>query len=78
MSRLPHRAQPYVFGFLLSGLMSLLVSGVATARSVGLPPDFMALWMSAWLTSWAIAFPAVLVVAPITRRLVARLVKPAG
>jgi len=78
MPRFPHRAQPYVFGFILSGLMSFLVSGVATARSVGLPADFMALWMSAWLTSWVIAFPAVLLVAPVTRRLVARLVRPDG
>lgn len=34
------RFAPIVFGFVLSGLMSLIVSGIATVRAVGLPPDF--------------------------------------
>lgn len=70
------RFAPILFGFILSGLMSLLVSGIATWRALGLPPDFFGLWMAAWLNAWIVAFPAVLVVAPITRRLVAKLVKP--
>ena len=73
---IPARFAPVLFGLILSGLMSLLVSGIATWRAVGLPADFVALWLSAWLNAWAVAFPAVLVVAPITRRLVARLVRP--
>ncbi|MGF1476195.1 MAG: DUF2798 domain-containing protein [Geminicoccaceae bacterium] len=71
--RLPAWLQPYLFGLVLSGLMSLVVAGVSTFRAVGLPPDFTALWMSAWLTSWVIAFPTVLVVAPVVRRMVGRL-----
>ncbi len=71
----PQRFAPILFGFILSGLMSLLVSGIATWRALGLPPDFVALWMAAWINAWIVAFPAVLVVAPITRRLVAKLVK---
>ena len=73
---IPARFAPVLFGLILSGLMSLLVSGIATWRAVGLPADFVALWLSAWLNAWAVAFPAVLVVAPVTRRLVARLVRP--
>ena len=72
---IPPRFAPILFGLILSGLMSLLVSGIATWRAVGLPADFMALWLNAWLSAWAVAFPAVLVVAPITRRLVGVLVK---
>jgi len=64
------RFAPYLFGFLLSGFMSLLVSGIATFRSVGLVANFAELWVSSWLSSWAIAFPIVLVVAPLTRRIV--------
>lgn len=73
---IPQRFAPVLFGFTLSCLMSLLVSGIATWRALGLPPDFFALWMAAWLNAWIVAFPAVLVVAPITRRLVDKLVKP--
>ncbi|MEM6381245.1 MAG: DUF2798 domain-containing protein [Pseudomonadota bacterium] len=72
---IPPKFAPIVFGFILSGLMSLLVSGIATWRAAGMPADFVALWLLSWLNSWAVAFPAVLVVAPITRRLVAKLVK---
>lgn len=71
---IPARFAPILFGFILSGLMSLMVSGVTMARTTGLEPGFLARWLfGGWLPSWAIAFPAVLIVAPITRRLVARL-----
>lgn len=72
---IPARLAPVVFGAILSGLMSLIVSGFSTWRAVGLPPGFGGLWLSAWLGSWAIAFPTVLVVAPVARRIVARLVR---
>ena len=72
---IPARFSPVVFGFILSGLMSLIVSGIATLRAVGMPPDILAKWMSSWAFSWAVAFPTVLVVAPLARRLVARLVR---
>ncbi|MDI1261244.1 DUF2798 domain-containing protein [Aquabacterium sp.] len=64
---------PLLFGLLLSGVMSLLVSGVATLRAAGLNATFLATWMQAWVTAWALAFPAVLLVAPWTRRLVERI-----
>jgi hypothetical protein len=63
-----------IFGLLLSGAMSLLVSGISTLRALGLSGDFVPMWIAAWLTAWVIAFPAVLVAAPLTRRVVQRLV----
>lgn len=71
------RFEPYLFGLLLSGLMSLIVSGIATVRGVGLPPDVVGLWLTSWLSSWIVAFPTVLVVAPLVRTLVHRLVRQA-
>ncbi|MFM7612062.1 MAG: DUF2798 domain-containing protein [Alphaproteobacteria bacterium] len=38
--------------------------------------EFLARWPIAWLSSWVIGFPTVLVVLPIVRRLVARIVAP--
>ena len=69
------RFAPYLFGLLLSGLMSLIVSGIATFRAVGLVETFIGLWASSWISSWAVAFPTVLVVAPLVQRIVARLVR---
>lgn len=71
---LPKRLAPALFGFILSGLMSLLVSGIATYRAVGVGPGFVGLWASGWLTAWLVAFPAVLLVAPLARRAVGALV----
>lgn len=72
------RYAPLLFGFLLSGLMSFVISGISTLRAVELDDGFVALWMSAWISSWIIAFPTVLVVAPLVRRMVARLVGSSG
>lgn len=71
----PARLAPVLFGFFLSGLMSLVVSGIATFRAIGALPEFPAAWGASWLFSWAVAFPTVLVVAPLVRRLVARLTR---
>ncbi|MBL8521272.1 MAG: DUF2798 domain-containing protein [Betaproteobacteria bacterium] len=60
--------EPVVFGLILSGLMSLLVSGISTLRAAGPSAGFLTLWLQAWLTSWLVAFPTVLVVAPVARR----------
>lgn len=73
---IPARFAPILFGFILSGLMSCIVSGIATLRAVGVTDGLMVQWMTAWATSWAVAFPLVLVVAPVTRRLVAALTRP--
>jgi hypothetical protein len=66
----PKKYSPILFGLILSGLMSLLVSGITTLRTQGLSPVFVGLWLTSWLTAWAVAFPVVLFVAPLTRRVV--------
>lgn len=64
---MPARYAPILFGFILSALMSFLVSGIATFRNAGPVDGFLNIWLSAWLPSWLIAFPVVLVVAPVAR-----------
>lgn len=71
----PARFAPVLFALILSGLMSAMVSGIATARALGMDAQFPALWFWAWVASWAVAFPAVLIVAPFTRRVVALMVR---
>jgi len=75
----PARYAPVLFGIILSGLMSLLVSAISTLHAIGAGADFLDIWISAWLTTWVVAFPVVLLVAPVTRRFVEQLVSsPAG
>jgi len=63
-----------VFGFLLSGMMTLLVSGIAIVRAEGLTEDFLVRWGAAYVTAWPVAFPSVLLAAPLVRRLVKPLI----
>jgi hypothetical protein len=70
---IPRKFAPVLFGLILSGLMSFIVSGIATFRAAGLAPNFMGLWLSGWLAAWLVAFPVVLFVAPLTRKAVERL-----
>lgn len=64
----PKKSAPALFGLILSGLMSLLVSGISTYRTVGFGDGYFAVWTGAWLTAWLVAFPVVLVVAPLARQ----------
>ncbi|PCD77975.1 DUF2798 domain-containing protein [Pseudothioclava arenosa] len=70
---IPARYSHFLFSLILSGLMSFLVSGIATFRATGLVENFPQLWIGAWLPSWLLAYPAVLIVAPFARRLTQRL-----
>lgn len=67
---IPRKFEPVLFGFFLSGLMSLLVAGISTLRAAGMGPGFLPLWAGSWLTAWLFAFPAVLLVSPLARRVV--------
>ena len=72
---MPARFAPILFGFVLSSLMSFVVSGISTLRNAGMVDGFFNLWIGAWLLSRLIAFPIVLVVAPVARRIVNGLVR---
>jgi hypothetical protein len=67
---IPKKYGPQMFSLILSGLMSLMVSGISTFRAIGLVSNFANLWSSAWLTAWLFAFPAVLLVTPLARKAV--------
>lgn len=71
---IPKKYAPMLFSLILSGMMSFLVSGIATFRAAGLVDGFFGLWSSAWVAAWLVAFPAVMLVAPFTQRVVRSLV----
>jgi hypothetical protein len=72
---IPAKFAPLLFSFFLPIIMSCVVSGVATLKAAGLSDDFTALWAAAWCKSWIVTFPTILVVAPLTRRFVARITR---
>lgn len=62
-----------VQALLLSGFMSLIMSGAITYINLGFVEHFIAIWFHAWVVAYAIAFPSVLIVFPIARRLAMRI-----
>jgi hypothetical protein len=54
----------------LSILMTFVVSVIATLKSLGPTPAFVATWPAAWAISWLVAFPTLLAVLPLVRRIV--------
>ena len=61
---------PFILSFLMSGLISL----INIIHNIGFVDHFATVWVSAWFFSWCVAFPAVLILLPIVRRITARLV----
>ena len=74
LPKLPARAATWVMPFLLSILMTFIVSMISTVRSVGLSPDMPRIWLGSWGLSWIVAFPTLLLVLPLVRKATAAIV----
>ena len=71
--RIPARFAPILFGALLSAIMVGIVSAFVLATAKGVYPGFTAQWFRSCMTTWPVAFPTVLLVTPLVRRVVGRL-----
>jgi len=67
--------QSVVFAFFMALLMSCLMSLVITVHNIGVVPDLLWIWLDAWAFAFVVAFPSVMLVAPLVRRLVSVLVR---
>ncbi|KRR00623.1 DUF2798 domain-containing protein [Bradyrhizobium valentinum] len=69
--KLPARYAAIVMPLVLSVLMTFVVSGISTLKSLGPTPAFVTTWPAAWAISWLVAFPTLLAVLPLVRKIVA-------
>lgn len=69
LRKLPAKYQNLVLPFLLSVVMTCIVSGISLLRNFGFTSNFLSLWLSAWSVSWLIAFPVLLLILPQVKRL---------
>lgn len=65
----------WVQPLVLTGIMTLVVSGISTVRALGLAEGVFGGWMAAWIISWIIAFPTMLFSLPLVRRIVGAMVE---
>ena len=73
MKRLPASTHHFVMPLILSGGMTVIVSGISIIRAIGFQ-GLSSHWLGAWLWSWVIAYPALLIVLPLVRRLMHHIV----
>lgn len=72
----PKRFAPFLFPLLLSGFMTFLITGISMTRVLGIdalakdPGNFLQIWMKAYVSSWLVAYPILLLVIPVVRRVV--------
>jgi hypothetical protein len=50
---------------------------VITVHNIGLVPNILYIWLDAWAFAFVVAFPAVMLVAPVVRKLVVKLIRQA-
>lgn len=75
LPKLPARAMIFLVPFFLSFVMCGIVSFISTIKTIGFTMVMVSPWMSSWGLSWIVAFPTVLFVLPIARKLSLLLVK---
>jgi len=68
--------QHIVFGFFMALLMSCFMSLIISIFNMGLVDNILFIWLKAWAFAFVVAFPTVIVVAPVVRKLVALTLKP--
>lgn len=76
--KLPARYAAILSPLVLSLLMTFIVSLISTLKSLGFHPALPAIWLAAWGLSWLVAFPTLLLVLPVVRRIVGWLCEPAA
>ena len=74
----PQRKFHLVFSIVMGAMMVLLMTFVITLVNVGWGENFLRMWMKAFGIGYVVAVPMIYFVAPLARKLAARLLGVAG
>jgi hypothetical protein len=64
----------YIFPIIMSGVMAFLMTGLVTMLNLGLPANFIALWLKAFAIAWPFAALSAFLAIPVARKLTGRIV----
>lgn len=79
IKKLPARSVHFILPLLITFFMTCVVSCVSTVKNLGFgATNFYGAWMEAWGASWVIAFPTLIILLPLVRRLVFSFVEAPG
>lgn len=75
MKKLPPSRFHLVFSMVMGAMMISLMTCVITLVNVGWVPDFLGRWLRAFLVAYVVGVPVIYLLAPLARKLTARLVE---
>lgn len=75
MMIIPAKYHHFTVGFLMALLMSCIMSLVISLINLGWVDNILSVWMHAWFMAFIVAFPVILVVGPLVRKMVTWIVK---
>lgn len=67
---------PQYTGIVMPLFLSIFMTFISTFRSIGLADHFFTTWEGSWLLSWIIAFPTLLLILPVVKKLASLIVAP--
>lgn len=67
--KLPARFMAYIMPLILSIIMSCIVSLISTLKNTGFAGFELSIWWGAWALSWIVAYPVLLLILPLVRKL---------
>ncbi|OFI34274.1 DUF2798 domain-containing protein [Alteromonas lipolytica] len=68
------RFAPIVFSLFMAFFMSGIMSLVVTTINIGFVDELAVRWLNSWPMTFAIAWPTIMLVAPMVKRIVGRLI----
>lgn len=74
----PQKKFHLTFSFIMGAMMISVMTFVITAVNVGFAPDFPARWGQAFAVAYAVGVPVIFFLAPIARKMTARLLGMPG
>ena len=77
MHKLAAKWHPYAMALVMTCIMTAVVCAVSTFRVAGVA-GLHDKWLTAWLISWAVAFPTLVIIMPLVRFIVSKVVEVPG
>jgi hypothetical protein len=75
MKKLSPKTANIVSMFLMVLIMTFIVVLVTVLVNYGTGPEFLSRWMRGWALAFIVAFPTVLVIMPVIRKLMLKITK---
>lgn len=70
---LAKRYYRFVFALFMGLAMSFIMSGALVFINLGLVENFFSIWLSSWGKAFVLAYPCIIIIAPIAGKLTAKI-----